>query len=75
MSVVDLAYYVPEFKIKVNDVEDSYIREHIVSFKIDEQIQSAAQFTIVLIDEFNIKTEKFKWLDQQSGRLGHRLCS
>ncbi len=69
-----MSYYVPDFKISFNNAQKgNTVRQHVTTFQISEQLQTPAEFTFTLIDEFNIKNQKFKWLDDPDLQPGNTV--
>lgn len=64
MDSIDLSKYVPEFQIMINDEKQTDLRDYVTSISVNEKVGGEpAQFSIVIADRFDTKTQKFIWLD------------
>jgi len=70
---MDMSYYVPEFKISINGVKDDIIRNHVLSVQIEEELQTPTKFSLVMMDEFDVAKNQFKWLDHKSLQPGNKI--
>jgi hypothetical protein len=61
--------YAPVFKVKQTGGEYPP-KESILSIEIDEDIETPAMFRISLNEEINIKTQQFRWLDDDKIKPG-----
>jgi len=60
--------YAPVFTVTLN--EEEIPREDIMSIEIDEEIGKLGMCTISLNDVLNMKTQKFRWLDDMRIQIG-----
>ncbi len=58
-----LEIYAPVFKVNLGELNEKLLRDSITSVDVDEDLDEPARFTISLNDTLNMKTQKFKWLD------------
>ena len=65
MGEVDLSKYVPDFEIRldVNEQKLFEIKNSTVNVQINEKFSSSSQFTLVIADELDLKSQTLKWLD------------
>jgi len=74
VGTVDLRYYAPEFRITINNQElEADISKAILNLKVNERINGVGNFSFVVNDEFDLKTQKFKWLDHVLFELGNSV--
>lgn len=73
MQSLDLSQYSPEFEIYINKQISSDVRKSTVSVQINEQINTSAEYTLVLNDEFNVNTQAFTWLDNPLFKIGNKI--
>jgi len=71
---VDLQYYAPTFSISINNKKLGLdISKAIISVQVNEKMNSPAEATISVNDEFNLKTQRFEWLDNDLFKVGNRV--
>jgi phage protein D len=58
--------YAPVFTVSLTKIGKDIPRESISGIEIDENLEAPAKFTISLNEVFNIDTQRFRWLDDDS---------
>lgn len=65
MIALDLDFYAPTFLIKIGGKSQSELKTAVISLEVDENLESASMFTLNINEMLDIKTQKFKWLDDK----------
>ncbi|WP_406661830.1 hypothetical protein V7O66_04750 [Methanolobus sp. ZRKC3] len=65
MEISGLDIYAPFFTVELAGKPEVELRDSIVSIEVDEDLEKPAMFTISLNEMFNVKEQKFKWLDDE----------
>ena len=68
-----IPHYAPEFKIEIDGIDEYILREWVISVKVTEELNSAAQFSITLNDQFVVDQKKFVWLDNSNMQPGNKI--
>jgi len=68
-AISGMDIYAPVFKVKQNG-EEYPAKENILSIEIDEDLDTPSMFRISLNEELNIKTQQFRWLDDDKIKPG-----
>lgn len=67
-------FYAPGFEVEIADEKlPAIISRAIIDLTVTEEIDSGASFKLTLHDEFDIKTKKFKWLDDSRFNVGNKV--
>jgi phage protein D len=80
MSLAKLAsstsnFYVPRFEIKIEGSKlPPALANSIMDISVVEKINEGARFTFKVHDEFDMKDEKFKWLDHKLLDVGSKVA-
>lgn len=68
-------FYVPRFEVEIEDKMLSIdIQKTIIDVTIEEKIDEGASFRLTIHDEFNLKTQEFKWLDNPLFKEGNKVA-
>jgi phage protein D len=64
LSPAALNFYAPRFEVQINDSRlAANISKAIMDVMVEEKIDEGASFRLTMNDEFDMETQKFKWLD------------
>lgn len=67
-------FYAPRFEVEIRDEKlPAVISRSIIDVSVTEEIDVGASFKLTLHDEFDIKTHKFKWLDDSRFNVGSNV--
>lgn len=70
----NLNFYAPRFEVKIGEEKLAVnISKEILDVTISEKIDEGASFKLTLHDEFDMNTQKFKWLDDARFTVGNRI--
>jgi uncharacterized protein len=70
----NLNYYAPRFEIIIGkDKLAVNVSKEILEVTVSEEIDTGASFTFTLNDDFNMNTQKFKWLDDYRFTVGNTI--
>lgn len=79
MSISDLSaansnFYAPRFEIEIQGSKiETELANSIIDLSVDHKINEGALFSITVHDEFDMKDEKFKWLDDDIFSVGNTV--
>jgi phage protein D len=74
LSANTFNFYAPRFEIEIeNSRVAAEISKSIIDVSVEERINEGASFTITVNDEFDMKTQAFKWLDHQLFNVGNTV--
>lgn len=62
-KALDLDFYAPFFSIKIGGDYQQELRNAVISIDVDENLESPGMFTLNVHEGWDIKTQKFTWLD------------
>ncbi|CAG0986451.1 hypothetical protein METP2_02304 [Methanosarcinales archaeon] len=68
-AISGMDIYAPVFKVKRNG-EEYPPKESILNIEIDEDLETPAMFRLSLNEEINIRTQQFRWLDDDKIKPG-----
>ncbi len=70
-----LNFYAPRFEVEIGDKKLSpHLAKSIMDVKIDEKLDEGASFTLTIHDEFDMKSQKFRWLDEPLLDVGQKVA-
>jgi phage protein D len=65
-------FYVPRFEIEINNNKlPAELAASILNVTVTEKVDAGATFTFTVSDEFDLGTQKFKWLDHTLMNVGN----
>jgi phage protein D len=74
LSVGTFNFYAPRFEIKIkNSKVGAEMSKSIMDVSVEERINEGASFSITINDEFDLKTQKFRWLDDPLIDVGNTV--
>jgi len=65
--------YVPNFKVELVKIKEIIKKDEITGLKIEEDLESPGVCTISFHEDFNVDTQKFRWLDNEDIAPGAEL--
>lgn len=67
-------FYAPRFEVEIRDNKlPAIVSKAIIDLTVTEEIDVGASFKLTLHDEFDSKTQKFKWLDDSRFNIGNKV--
>jgi phage protein D len=67
-------FYAPKFEVVIEGKKlPLNISKSIIDLTVEEKLDEGATFSITLYDDYDIKTEKFKWLDAELFDVGNKV--
>jgi uncharacterized protein len=64
LSPSNLSFYAPRFEVQINNKKlAADISKAIIDVTVEEKMDQGASFHFTINDEFDVKTQTFKWLD------------
>lgn len=67
-------FYAPRFEVEIGDKKlPAIVSKAIIDLTVTEEIDTGASFKLTLHDEFDLKTHKFKWLDDSRFNVGNKV--
>lgn len=70
----NLYFYTPRFEVEVEGKKLAVnISREIIDVTVSEKINEGANFELTLHDEFDINTQKFRWLDDPRFYVGNKI--
>ena len=74
MAPATFSFYAPRFEVQINNKTlTADISKAIMDVTIDEKMDEGASFHFTVNDEFDLKTQKFKWLDHPLFEVGNTV--
>lgn len=74
LSAANSNFYAPRFEIEIQDSKiETELANSIIDISVDQKKDEGALFTIKVHDEFDMKDEKFKWLDDDIFKMGNTV--
>ncbi len=74
LSKLNLNFYAPRFEIQIGEQElAANVSSEILDVTVTEKIDEGASFKLTLHDEFDMNTQKFKWLDDLQFDVGNKI--
>jgi phage protein D len=74
ISKINLNFYAPRFEIQIGEQELAVnVSNQILDVTVTEKIDEGASFKLTLHDEFDMNTQKFKWLDDLRFDVGNKI--
>ena len=72
LSPATLSFYAPRFEVQINNKKlAADISKAIMDVTVEEKMDEGASFHFTVNDEFDLKTQKFKWLDHPLFEVGN----
>jgi phage protein D len=70
----NLNFYAPKFDVEIEGKKlDVNISEEIIDITVNEKLNEGVSFELTLYDEFDMKTQKFKWTDDPRFYVGNKI--
>jgi phage protein D len=70
----DFNFYVPRFEVEIEGkILDANISKEIIDLTVHEKLDQGASFELTLHDEFDMKTQTFKWIDDSRFYVGNKI--
>jgi len=70
----NLNFYAPRFDVEIEGKKlDANISKEIIDLTVKEERNVGASFELTLHDEFDIKTQTFKWIDDSRFYVGNKI--
>jgi phage protein D len=70
----NLDFYAPRFQVKIENQKLAIdVSRAIIDLTVVDKVDEGASFTITLHDEFDMDTQKFKWLDHKLFDVGNTV--
>lgn len=67
-------FYAPRFEIEIESKKlQAEISKQITNVEVEEKVDEGASFAFTMNDEFDMKTQEFKWLDHEFFKEGNRV--
>jgi phage protein D len=74
LSAANDNFYAPRFEIEIKDSKiKTELANSIIDLSVDQKKDEGALFSIKIHDEFDMKDEKFKWLDDDIFSVGNTV--
>ncbi len=74
MSSKTLNFYAPRFQVEIENKKlEANISKAIIDVTVDEKLDEGASFKFTLHDEFDMNTQKFKWVDHELFTVGNKI--
>lgn len=74
LSSANSNFYAPRFEIEIQDSKiETELANSIIDISVDQKIAEGVLFSIKVHDEFDMKDEKFKWLDDDVFSMGNTV--
>ena len=74
MAKSTLNFYAPRFEVEIeNQKLPVNISKSIMDVTVDEKLDEGASFSLTVHDEFDMDTQKFKWLDHDLFNVGNNI--
>jgi len=74
LSLSTSNFYSPHFEVEIeNQKLGAEMSKSIIDINIEEKIDEGSSFSMTLHDGFNMKTQKFKWLDHELLNVGNKI--
>jgi len=75
LSAKTFNFYAPRFRVKIEDEKlPPNIAMAIIDVSVDEKLDEGASFTMTIYDEFDMKSQTFKWLDHKLFNVGNKVA-
>lgn len=69
-----LNFYAPRFEVEIeNQRLTANIAKTIIDVTVEEKLDEGASFRLTVHDEFDMTTQKFKWLDHALFNVGNKI--
>lgn len=67
-------FYVPRFEVEIDNSKlTEEIAKSIMDVSVTEKVDAGASFSFTVNDEFDLKTQKFTWLDHKIFNVGNTV--
>jgi len=74
LSLAAMNFYAPRFEVEINNSRlAANISKAIMDVTIDEKLDEGASFRMTMHDEFDMTTQKFKWLDHPLLNVANKI--
>jgi phage protein D len=74
LAKANLNFYAPRFVVEVEDKKlDVNVSKDILNVEVTEKLDEGASFKLTLHDKFDMKTQKFKWIDDSLFDFGKKI--
>lgn len=74
LSTAALNFYAPRFEVEIeNQKLPMNISKEIIDITVEEKLDEGASFRFTVHDEFDMTTQKFKWLDHPLFNVGNKI--
>jgi phage protein D len=74
LSLSTFNFYAPQFEVEIKGKKlTANIAKAIIDVSVDEKIDEGASFRITVHDEFDMITQKYKWLDHDLFNVGNEI--
>jgi uncharacterized protein len=70
----NLNFYAPRFDVEIEGKKlDVNVSKEIINLSVTEKLNVGASFELTLNDEFDMKTQEFKWIDDDRFYVGNKI--
>jgi len=74
LSKSTFGFYAPRFEVEIEEQKlPAPMAKSIIDVSVDEKLDEGASFALTLYDEFDMKTQSFKWLDHKLIQVGNKI--
>jgi uncharacterized protein len=74
LSLSTLNFYAPRFDVEIgNQRLSANMSKAIIDLTVEERLDEGASFRMTIHDDFDMKTQKFKWLDHELFNVGNKI--
>jgi phage protein D len=74
LSKETLNFYAPRFIVEIGNKKlNAIMSKAIIDVSVEEKIDEGSSFQLTLHDEFDLNTQKFKWLDHDLFNVGNSV--
>ncbi len=79
MQLIDIAntngqFYAPRFEVEIEGQKLKGSMERIITdISVTEKVDEGASFVFTIFDEYDLKEQKFKWLEHDLFQVGNRI--
>lgn len=67
-------FYVPRFNVEIKSKkEKKEFANEIIDISVTDEIENGVDFSFIMHDAFDMKTQTFKWLDHEIFQVGNKI--